>query len=102
MALIQARKGRKKKIERKEIYKLIDLERARQEKFNPMLKIKKEHDDEIKTMTTIINNGEILAVLVENIGEIGKALQGEGNLTDELINAAAVCIRWLEYKDPAE
>lgn len=67
-----------------------------------MLKLKKEHADEIKTMTTIINNGEILAVLVERIGEVGRALQGEGDLTEELIEAAAVCIRWLEYKDPAE
>lgn len=53
-------------------------------------------------MTTIINNHEILAILVEEIGEIGKALQGEGDLTEELIQAAAVCIRWLEIKDPAE
>jgi NTP pyrophosphatase (non-canonical NTP hydrolase) len=53
-------------------------------------------------MTTIINNGEILAVLVEEIGEIGRALQGEGDLSEELIHVAAVCIRWLEYKDPAE
>jgi NTP pyrophosphatase (non-canonical NTP hydrolase) len=67
-----------------------------------MLKLKKEQNDEIQTMTTIINNGEILAVLVEEIGEIGRALQGEGDLTEELIQAAAVCIRWLEYKDPAE
>ena len=67
-----------------------------------MLKIKKEHQEEIKTMTTIINNGEMLAVLVEEIGEIGRALQGEGNLSEELVQAAAVCIRWLEYKDPAE
>jgi hypothetical protein len=67
-----------------------------------MLKIKKEHQEEIKTMTTIINNGEMLAVLVEEIGEIGRALQGEGDLSEELIHAAAVCIRWLEYKDPAE
>ena len=67
-----------------------------------MLKIKKEHQEEIKTMTTIINNGEMLAVLIEEIGEIGRALQGEGNLSEELVQAAAVCIRWLEYKDPAE
>jgi NTP pyrophosphatase (non-canonical NTP hydrolase) len=67
-----------------------------------MLKLKKGQNDEIQTMTTIINNGEILAVLVEEIGEIGRALQGEGDLTEELIQAAAVCIRWLEYKDPAE
>jgi hypothetical protein len=67
-----------------------------------MLKLKKEQDDEIKAMTTIINNGEILAVLLENMGEVGRSLQGEGDLTEQLIKAAAVCIRWLEYKEPAE
>lgn len=66
------------------------------------MKIKKEQDDEIKTITTIINNGEMLAVLVEELGEIGRALQGEGDLDEELIQLAAVCVRWLEYKDPAE
>jgi signal transduction histidine kinase len=66
-----------------------------------MLKLKKKQDDEIKAMTTIINNGEILAVLVERIGDIARALQGEADLTEQLIEAAAVCIRWLEYKDPA-
>ena len=53
-------------------------------------------------MTTIINNGEMLAVLVEEIGEVGRALQGEGDLTEELIQMAAECIRWLEYKYPTE
>jgi len=53
-------------------------------------------------MTTIINNNEMLAILIKELGQIGQALQGEGNLTEELIGTAAVCIRWLEYKDPAE
>jgi NTP pyrophosphatase (non-canonical NTP hydrolase) len=53
-------------------------------------------------MTAIINNSEMLAVLVEEVGEIGRALQGEGVLDDELVQLAAVCIRWLEYKNPAE
>lgn len=44
----------------------------------------------------------MLAVLVEELGEIGRALQGEGDLDEELIQLAAVCVRWLEYKDPAE
>lgn len=92
----------KRAIKREEIYKRIDAERERQEILHPILKIKKNQDDEIKTITTIINNGEMLAVLVEELGEIGRALQGEGDLDEELIQLAAVCCRWLEYKDPAE
>lgn len=53
-------------------------------------------------MTTLINNGEMLTILVEELGDIARALQGEGNLDEELIQTAATCIRWLEYKDPAE
>jgi len=92
----------KRAIKRQEIYKRIDAERERQERLHPILKLKKDQDDEIKTITTLINNGEMLAVLVEELGEIGRALQGEGDLDEELIQLAAVCCRWLEYKDPAE
>lgn len=37
-----------------------------------------------------------LAILVEEIGEIGAALQGDGDLEEELIQLAAVAVRWLE------
>ena len=38
----------------------------------------------------------MLAVLIEEVGEVGKALQGEGYLEEELIQIASVCCRWLE------
>jgi NTP pyrophosphatase (non-canonical NTP hydrolase) len=37
-----------------------------------------------------------LAILVEEVGEIAAALQGEGDLEEELIQLAAVCVRWME------
>lgn len=37
-----------------------------------------------------------LAVLVEEVGEIAQALQGEGDLQEELMQLASVCVRWLE------
>jgi NTP pyrophosphatase (non-canonical NTP hydrolase) len=37
-----------------------------------------------------------LAILVEEVGEIAQALQGEGSLEEELVQLAAVCVRWLE------
>lgn len=37
-----------------------------------------------------------LEVLIEEVGEIAMALQGEGNLQDELIQVASVCMRWIE------
>jgi len=39
---------------------------------------------------------DMLAVLIEEVGEVGKALQGEGELDTELIQIASVCCRWLE------
>lgn len=37
-----------------------------------------------------------LAILVEEVGEIAAALQGEGDVQEELVQLAAVCVRWLE------
>jgi NTP pyrophosphatase (non-canonical NTP hydrolase) len=37
-----------------------------------------------------------LAILVEEVGEVAAALQGDGNLEEELIQIAACCVRWLE------
>ena len=37
-----------------------------------------------------------LAILVEEVGEIAQALQGEGDLQEELMQLASVCVRWLE------
>jgi NTP pyrophosphatase (non-canonical NTP hydrolase) len=39
-----------------------------------------------------------LAVLVEEVGEIAEAIQNRDmkNLEEELIQVAAVCVRWLE------
>lgn len=91
-----------KEIKRSDIFKAIEEERDRQDKIHPLCKLKKESDTEIKIMATLINNNEMLAVLVEEIGEIARALQGEGNLEEELIQAASVCVRWLEVKDPSD
>ena len=37
-----------------------------------------------------------LAILVEEVGEVAQALQGEGDLQEELMQLASVCVRWLE------
>jgi NTP pyrophosphatase (non-canonical NTP hydrolase) len=42
------------------------------------------------------NKTNRLAVLTEELGEISSALQGEGSLEEELVQLAAVCVRWLE------
>lgn len=42
------------------------------------------------------NKTNRLAILIEEVGEIAQALQGEGSLEEELVQLAAVCVRWLE------
>lgn len=37
-----------------------------------------------------------LAILIEEVGEIAQGLQGDGCLEEELVQLAAVCVRWLE------
>jgi len=37
-----------------------------------------------------------LAILVEEVGEIAQAMQGDGSLEEELVHLASVCVRWLE------
>jgi NTP pyrophosphatase (non-canonical NTP hydrolase) len=37
-----------------------------------------------------------LAILIEEVGEIASAMQGDGDLEEELVQLASVCVRWLE------
>jgi NTP pyrophosphatase (non-canonical NTP hydrolase) len=66
-------------MEQNEILRAIIEERQRQDKLHPANNIK-----------------DYLTILVEEVGEVAAALQGEGILTEELIQVAAVCIRWIE------
>jgi NTP pyrophosphatase (non-canonical NTP hydrolase) len=45
--------------------------------------------------------GRELAILVEEVGEVATAIQDGDiqNLRDELVQVAAVCVRWLEFLD---
>lgn len=84
------------KVERTEIFEQIELERERQERLHPKPKIKKGESPEIKAIAHYLWLTDMLAVLIEETGEIGKALQGEGDLKEELVHVASVCVRWLE------
>jgi NTP pyrophosphatase (non-canonical NTP hydrolase) len=69
------------------IYKLILHERQRQELLHPYKEKKSDY--------------EMNAVLVEEVGEVSRALQEDptSNLEEELIQVAAVVFRWLEMKE---
>jgi NTP pyrophosphatase (non-canonical NTP hydrolase) len=41
-------------------------------------------------------HNDMIAVLTEEFLEVVRALQGEGNLQEELVHTASVCVRWLE------
>lgn len=83
-------------IERAEIFRLIEIERDRQEKLHPKATVRESESAEVKAIAHYLWLTDMLAVLIEEVGEVGKALQGEGELKDELVQVAAVCCRWME------
>lgn len=68
-------------MDRTEALHSVLVERYRQEELHP--------DNTLEDM---------LPVLIEEIGEVGRALQNDDrvNLEEELVHVAAVCVRWLE------
>ena len=83
-------------IDRATIFEKIEIERDRQEKLHPKPTIKGSESPEVRAIAHYLWLTDMLAVLIEEIGEVGKALQGEGELDTELIQVASVCCRWLE------
>jgi NTP pyrophosphatase (non-canonical NTP hydrolase) len=67
------------------VFEKIAKERARQECLHPM---PKENYSDLY----------MHAVLTEEVGEVAKALQEGSNLEEEIIQVAAVCLRWLENR----
>jgi NTP pyrophosphatase (non-canonical NTP hydrolase) len=43
-----------------------------------------------------LNNGERLAILVEEVGEVARALQTGEGLREEVGQCAAICLAWLQ------
>jgi hypothetical protein len=82
-------------LDRKIIFDLIDEERDRQDVIHPIIK-RKYDDKNVELIANLIDQTDFLAVLVEEIGEVARAMQGEGSLREELIQTASVCVRWLE------
>ena len=83
-------------MERDYIFSLIDEERDRQDLLHTRPQRKKSDNEDIEIIANLIDQTEFLAVLVEETGEVARALQGEGSLKEELIHTASVCVRWLE------
>ena len=84
-------------IDRTDIFRAIEFERERQDQLHLIPWDKSSGDTEIDAVANYINSTEMLAVLVEEVGEVARALQGESDLAEELTHVAAVCVRWLEH-----
>lgn len=83
-------------MERESIFKAIEIERERQNELHPLPLLKKTNSADVKALQSLMLQNHFLAVLIEEVGEIGTALQGEGSLEEEIIQVASVCVRWLE------
>ena len=53
----------------------------------------RSRQDKLHTWDAATNK---MAVAAEELGEIAAAMQGQGDLQEELVQLAAVCVRWLE------
>jgi hypothetical protein len=53
-------------------------------------------EQEIKAMANYFELTDKFAVLIEKVGEIGKALQGEGEVRESIQNLAETCQSWLD------
>ena len=67
------------------IFKLIEKERKRQDLLHPNQEGKSDY--------------EMCPILIEEVGEVCKAILEGTNLEEELIHVASVCVRWLEMKE---
>lgn len=61
-----------------------------------MPKKRKSNDADIDAVTNMLVLNEMIVVLTEEFLEVVRALQGEGDVKEELIQTASVCIRILE------
>jgi NTP pyrophosphatase (non-canonical NTP hydrolase) len=61
--------------------------------INDLIILERMRQDELHIWNMKTNR---FAILVEEVGEIAQALQGEGDLQEEIVQLAAVCVRWLE------
>jgi hypothetical protein len=57
---------------------------------------KKCEDADLNAVTAMLYHNEMVVVLTEEFLEVVRALQGEGDLQEELIQTASVIVRWLE------
>lgn len=83
-------------IDRHDIFRAIETERERQEQMHPTPIIKTTENAEVKAVAHFLYLNEMLSILIEEVGEVGSAMQGDGDLAEELTHVAAVCVRWLE------
>lgn len=81
---------------RDEIFRQINLERERQDILHPMKKIPEENN--VKLLALYLQQMEFMTILVEEVGEVARALQGEmdSDLKSELVQVASFCVKWLE------
>jgi hypothetical protein len=84
-------------LDRIKVFEAINKERDRQESLHPIKLPSQNDSEEIRLMKHYFFVNEMLSALIEEVGEVGKALQGEGDLEEELIQVASLSIRWLEY-----
>jgi NTP pyrophosphatase (non-canonical NTP hydrolase) len=65
--------------------------------LHPLRVLNSSSDPQVEAVAHYLFLNDMLSVLIEEVGEVGKAMQGDGILEEELVQVAAVCVRFLEH-----
>lgn len=83
-------------IDRKDIFETIENKMNEHDFYIHVPNPNHDDDPELKILKHYFYLNEMLSLLIAEIGAVGKALQGEGDLPDALLNMASLCANWLE------
>lgn len=83
-------------MELKDILAAVEEKRIEQQKKHPSIKILPIDDNDTKILKQYFFANEMMNTMLIKIGDLGLALEGDRELTKELIEISTLCICWLE------
>jgi hypothetical protein len=83
-------------MDKEEIFKIIEQKMHDYDSFMHIPSPSPEDSEEISLIKHYFYVNEMLASLIVQVGAVGKALQGEDDLAENLLSIASVCAKWLE------
>lgn len=83
-------------IDRQDILQTIERKMTEYGSYIHVPSTSQEDNQELKILKHYFYLNEMLSLLIAEMGGVGKALQGEDDLAEGLLNIASLCANWLE------